>query len=425
MPGVTSVGNVSYETRIFVTNRTAQQRTVKSLQLGSNVDGTKRAGTTPASTAVGSAQTVVLKPNGGTRGLLELDAPAGVRYSARLVGTGAAAGIGVELPVITSENMGHSGDTLVVQTLRGTATVKTEIVMVNLSQSAKTCSAHVIRANGTPTDLHVTSIPLQPLSHVAFSNVFALLNPQVDISDARVEVSCTGTFYAFAQMTDSTTGEFAIALPSGESESTLEVPGVDEPANPNPSPSCGDGVVCFTYGGLVHTSTKANPERTIVVKPPTAAYRSVRVRFDFELNGWHPPASAAHGLLYMVRNGRNKDMYANVFLKGPGANSLTLRHGFNQTHGEKAKVTRGFTPQMGVRYTLEYVFDPTGKALSLTISRGGTVLAQMDHKPNVNKVHIEPGDLVTLGLSNPDPSNKVEPATIGAKWFDLRVEFVQ
>src|SRR5262245_53831299 len=87
LPGVTAVGPVSYETQVSVTNTLTQQRSVTYLQLASGVDGTQRQGVIKSPLQIAAGRTALLKPAPATRGLLELSAPPGFHYSARLVGT--------------------------------------------------------------------------------------------------------------------------------------------------------------------------------------------------------------------------------------------------------------------------------------------------------------------------------------------------
>lgn len=409
LTGVTSVGNVAYETQVTVTNSGGQQRTLQYLQLATEVDGTKRSGVNATPLAVAAGRTSVLKPAANARGLLELSGPAGLQFSARLVRTGNAS-LGVDLPVITSDNMGLANEKLVVQGLQGSATRSTDLIFVNLGQAATSCTASVLRADGSlafPT----ATFPLPALSHRQFSNVFA--GVQGGVTDARVEVTCTADFFVYAQMSDSATGEFSVAVPSGSSDSALTVPGE--------APTCATGVVCYVFPGLVHTSTNSNPDRSIVLSPPVAAYSSLKIHLEVQLGQWNKPVTAAHGVLYLVRN-RNKDMYANIFLRGPGKSSLTLRHGFEQAHGDKAKIEKGFVAQPGQTYSFDYEFNPVRKLLSLRVSQNGQTLFEVSDRPNVNKVHIDDGDKIVIGLSNPGINPTVEPASIGWKYSNIKVE---
>ena len=172
LPGITTVGPVTYETQVSVTNVLAQPRTVNYLQIASGVDGTLRQGLSRTPLVVAATKTSVLKPAPGSRGLLELSAPAGVQYSARLVGTGAAAGLGVELPVITSNNIGHSSDRLVVQGLKSLGTKTADLVVINVGKTTASCVASVMRSDGTLA-FPQAPLTLLPLSHRFFANIFS------------------------------------------------------------------------------------------------------------------------------------------------------------------------------------------------------------------------------------------------------------
>jgi translation initiation factor IF-1 len=413
LPGVGTVGPVTYETQITITNTAGQQRTVNYLQLASEADGTSRRGLNPTPLQIAGGRTSVLRPSSNTRGLLELNGPGGFQYSARLVGTGNAAGLGVELPVITSNSIGSPDGELVLQGLRSAGSRTTDLVLVNLGHNAASCTVNVVRADGTLA-FPAATLSLLPLSHRFFPNIFGAF-PE-GVADARAEVTCTNSFFAYAQMTDSATGEFAIVTPSGASDSNLTVPGEVTGL------SCTAGTVCYTFPGLVHHSTNSNPDHTIVLTPPLAAYSSVKVRLDVTIGPWNQPTRAAHGILYFIRN-RNKDMYANIFLRGPGGDNVTLRHGFEQAHGDKAKIEKGFKAQPGETYTFEYEFNPVQKRIFLTISQDGQVVASLSGQPNVRRVHIEQGDKVIIGLSNPGIT-PVEPASIGWRYQNLKVEFI-
>jgi hypothetical protein len=414
LPGVSTVGSAGYETQITITNNLAQQRNLNYLLLSPGVDGTKRQGVTATPLTVLATKTFVLKPTATSRGLLELNAIPGLSYSARVVRTGAT-DFGVELPVVTSETMATVDDRLVVQGLKGSDTTATDVVIINLSKAATTCSASVVRADGTlvfPT----ASLSLLPLSHLFFTDVFDTVPG--GITDARVEVSCKSDFYVYAQMTDTATGEFSIATPAQTSDDSTLVPPGETPTGL----TCSTGTTCYVFPGLVHQSTNGNPDRSIILTPPEAAYSSVKLHLEVTVGPWNRPNTGAHGVMYFVRD-KNKDMFANVFLRGPSRNNVTLRHGFDQTHGEKAKIERGFAAQPGETYAFDYDYDPTRKTLSLRISRAGQLLVEIVDKPNVNKVHIDAGNRVIVGLSNPGTNPSVEPASIGWKYSNLKVEF--
>src|SRR5688500_1331895 len=133
IPGVETIGNVAYEVRVSVTNPGSTAQSLKMVEIRTNTDGTKRNGVTPSTQAVQAGKTIVLKPSTAP-GLLEISAPAGLELSARLAGVGQAAGLGTELPVITSETAGAANEKLYVQGLRNSTTRHTDVIMVNLGK---------------------------------------------------------------------------------------------------------------------------------------------------------------------------------------------------------------------------------------------------------------------------------------------------
>lgn len=415
LPGVNAVGPVNYETQITVTNTLAQQRTVNYLQLATGVNGTIRTGLTPTALPVAATRTTVLKPPATARGLLELSAPLGVHYSARLVGTGATAGLGIELPVISSDTMGRANERLVVQGLKSLGTRTADLVVVNLGKTQASCLARVLRADGTLA-FPEAPLTLLPLSHRFFANIFS--GVPAGIADARAEVTCNTDFYAYAHMTDTATGEFVIATPSESSASILTAPG-----NVPSDLECSVGTACYVFAGLVHASTVANPARGITLTPPPAGtYSAMKLHLEVQLGPWNTPVTAAHGILYFVQN-RNRDMFANIFLRGPATNQLTLRHGFNQSHVEKARLDQSLAAQANETYVFDYVYDTVRKIITLKATRDGVLVVDLVGTPNINRINIAATDKINIGLSNPGTNPQIEPASIGWRYSNLKVEF--
>ncbi len=418
LTGVSAVGNTTYETRITISNGLQTQRAATYLQMATNVDGTIRTGVTSSSLPVPAGRSVILKPTASAFGLLEVTGPPDFQFSARLVPTSPASAAGVEIPVISSENMAPAGGVLYIHGLAGGgtgATRLTDVTLVNLAQTASSCSVSALRADGT-TALPTASISLLPLSHRSFLNIFSALTEAV--ADARLTVSCTKEFYAFGQTGDTATGEVSFLTPAATGNSSLFPPG--DPG----SVACANPATCFSFPGVVHVSTRGTPDKTLFVTPPIGVYKSVKVHIDVDLGAWQAPSSGAHGVMYFVRD-NNKDMFANVFLKGPSRNSVTLRHGFNQTHAEKAKIEKGISATVGETYSFDYDFNPAARTLSLKISNRGQVISELIGKPNVNMIHIEQGNQVILGLSNPGTNPQIEPASIGWTYRNIKVEYTQ
>ena len=363
--------------------------------------------------SVAPNKTLVLRPQAGDRGLLELSGAYGLHYSARLVGSN---GSGVELPVITAEIMGGEDEVLVVQGLQGAGSRITDLVVMNLGQTSADCSASVVRTDGSNA-LEPMEVSLLPLSHLVFANLFRGLPS--GITDARAEVTCSNEFYAYALTADRTTGALTLANPSQSSDSLDAV--FEELSKAETV--CSSGKTVCSMPGQVHIATRATPTRAISMTPPAGTYKSMRGHVEVKVDGWNPiNVQGAHGTLYVVIN-KNKYLLGSVFLRGPGKNNVTLRHGVCPGGCAKSKVERPLVAEQGTTYIFDYVYNVGTKITDLRVTHNGKLIAQIQDKPNVNNIFINTGDKVVIGLSNPGVRTRPEPASLGWTYSNLKVEF--
>jgi hypothetical protein len=412
LPGVQTVGNAGYEVQVAVTNPGSAPRTVESFQVGSGVDGTARTGSHPSQQTIAPGQTILLEPK-PTAGLLELTGANGLAFSARLVGTGPAGSLGVDLPTITSDRAGAAGETLFIQGLRNSATRRADVIVVNLGHEGAKCRGTVSRADGSVV-VHAASLEFPPLSHFKFSNVFG----QESLDAGRVQITCDTEFFAFAQLHDAATGEFAIAAPAGRGDSAFRPPASTASAT---CAAATAGTTCFAWPGVVHVSTAEEPALFLFPEVTPGTYGAVHVRLDVKVTGWnqdHKP-NAAHGVLWFVRN-NNPEMWANLFLRPKGV--LGFRHGFFKTHAEKVAIDRAFQAEVGKTYTFDYLYDTRDASITLRVLLDGVEVERIDEVPDLESVVIKTKDTVWVGLSNPG-LYKPEPYSRGWVYSDLLVEF--
>ncbi|HEY9422422.1 MAG TPA: hypothetical protein VIW92_13480, partial [Thermoanaerobaculia bacterium] len=163
-PGVSTVGGTAYEVQVSVSNAAGQPRETRQLLLANDTDGTQRgAQSTPVQVLAG--RTAVIKPGASFRGLLELSGPADLRYSARLTG----ARLGVQLPVITSDNLIKPNQTAVLQSLVSGGGRASDVALVNLGHQGSQCTVGLFRADGSALAPAAT-VALKPLSQAYFAN---------------------------------------------------------------------------------------------------------------------------------------------------------------------------------------------------------------------------------------------------------------
>ena len=420
LPGVPSVGNRQYEVQVTITNNLAQTRATNSFLIQTGQDGTKRTGTaTPVQVPAG--QSIVLKPDKAARGLLELSGPTGFQYSARLVGLGDAAGLGVELPVITSENLGPAGGRLVLHGLLTKGALAAGLTVVNLGHQASSCVLEARRPDGSVLVPGI-AISVPALGQHFFGNVLGPIAGAAGVADVRVSATCTREFYVYALVADGANGGLAVLTPAASGASTLVPPGT---VTVPPPAACPAGSSCFSVAGLVHKPTRGNEyHRVTPFRPPVGTYSKVRLQMDVTHGGWsNVNPGAQHEIFWFVQN-NNKDMIGYTSLRGPGKQLALLRHGFNQTHGEKSKVLEAFDAKPGTRYRYDYLYDAAARQIVLSIQENGAEVLRLTDTPNIRSITVAEKDLFLVDLSFPLTSNLEEAPSYDWLYENLLVEFI-
>lgn len=415
LPGTNVLSPVGYRPQISISNSAGQPLDVSALRLEPGKDGTAREGLRATRLSIAPDKSFVLRPEAGARGMLELAGEPGLHYSAWLVGPD---GDRVELPVITSENSAQADTTLVIQGLEGSSSRTTHMGLVNLGQSAASCSVNVLRADGREA-LQPLEFTVAPLSHLLVADLFKRLG---SIAEARAEVTCSNDFYAYALIADAPTGRLTVVRPSQPSD---DLPQLSELFDKVAVP-CSDGIMlCKLPLTVPFIASKTNPTLALTMTPPAGAYSAMVAHVDVQVTGWNPRnVHGAHGVLYVVIN-RNKWLLGNIFLRGPGKNNVTLRHGVCPQGCQKTKVEKGIPIELGAIYSFDYRYDPVSRTTDMTVTLRGQVVARIQDKPNVNRININPGDKIVIGLSNPFPNSHEEPSSLGWRYSNLSVQFVK
>lgn len=413
-PAVATDGSTS-ATELWISNPTGGPLTFKTTFLANDTDGTEG----PASGVDNSVPSqrifnVVNAGQGGKVGLMAVEVANGLTVDARVITTAQGGGVVTTLaPVISDGNKLAADETAQLLALERDPDLGkiVDLGVVNLASSSSQCTISFFRTDGSQIG-STAVIALKPLSLRHFADALGVIGATKE-TGVRAQASCTKPFFVYGAQFFSTNSHVLFVTPSTAPEG-------EAPPSEN-CPPADTGIVCYEFPGVVHTSTKSRPDHSIVVAPPEFAYSRLRLHLEIEINGFAPPSSGAHGLVYLVRD-INKDMYANVFVQGPGTNSIVLRHGMGQTHGQKAKLVKGFKPTSGTTYSLDYLYDPIAKSIVLTLSEGGTEILRLTSAPNVNKVHIDAGQKIVIGLSNPGNNPAIEPASFGWVYKNLKLE---
>jgi hypothetical protein len=414
LPG-NPVDGVDWDAQVVLTNRGLVDRSVNSVVLALASDGTKRGA--GLSTTVPGGKTQLLEVPDSAAGLLELAGGPQFTYTARLVRNGEADALGVALPIITSDNAFAAGERLFLHGWLKTADKATDLSVVNLGHAAATCAVRYFDVDGTPVAPAAT-IGLPPLSHRLFSDVLQLLGLSL-LSDVRADVTCDQAFYAFSLVRDNLSGELAVIEPAAAGENGL--PDVGGGGGPSPAPSCANNPTCYQLAGVVHVPTKANMVRRVTFNPPVGTYEQIHLQMDVTVGPWGKPSDGLHNIFWLARD-RNKDLFGYVNLKGPGDNAILFRHGIGQAQGDKARLLKAFAAQVGSTYHFDYVYDTRAQSITLIVSRAGQELARVTDEPDVNHVHVDPGQVfhIDLGFNGENPN---EPPTIGWTYSNIVLAF--
>jgi hypothetical protein len=413
LTGSSAVGATTYEPQVTITNSLTQLRTVNSLLLATSTDGTLRTGVTPAVVSVPAKQSFVVKPAPTFRGLLELDGPIDFQYSARLVGTGGAT-LGVELPIVTSQNLGVANDKLVVQGLRTGGTRSADLTIVNLGKQTANCSLELLRSDGTQI-APLATVVLQPLSHRFFANILSSV-PEPGLTDARAVVVCTKEFYAFAQVSDTATGEIAVLGAAASGKSTLFVPGAQAP--------CPVGATCMERLGVVHQPTLAKPVGHLVFPATAGTIGRVKMSLDVTVGPWFKDDPDGKHLIYWFVVNKNIDMLGMLYFRGPSSYTALARHGMGLPHAQKLKlVDKNFAADVGKTYHCENDYDMAGGVYTITITDKdtGVVKSLIQGKPNVGQFTLKTGDQFVLDIGFPEGKVPDEVPGYGSIFSDVRI----
>jgi hypothetical protein len=409
VPGNATVGTASYQVQVAVANTGAQTVNLKQVLLPTDTDGTQRPNP-PGTTQILAGRTTVLQPGAAFKGLLEISGDSTVSYTARLAGSGPGR-MGVYLPVITSSNQVPAGQTAVLQGLLSGSGRSADLDLVNLSPTASQCTATLTQTDGTVIGTPAT-FALKPLSHRSIGNIFS----GGSASEVRAAVTCTGSFFAFALVSDAATGEITYVGPAGSGTSTLTLPG--QPA------ACPDGATCFDAKGIVHQPTPANPVHRVQFPAPAGIAKRLRMSLDVTVGPWYPNDPMGKHLIYWFVVNRNFDMAGMLYFRGPTASTALVRHGMELTHPQKLKIEQPFAAVIGHTYHCDNDYDMARRVYTVTVTdlTTGQVAVTLTGVPNVSSFPLKATDNFLIDMGFPEGVNVDEVPSFGWTYANVHVE---
>jgi hypothetical protein len=416
LPGVSSLGTATYQPQVAVSNAAAASLTVQQVTIAENVDGTVRTGVTPTPLTVQGGRTTVVQPAATFRGLLEISGSPNARYAARLAGQGSVGALGVALPVISDRNLTAAGGSLTLQGLRVGSARTTWLVLTNLGGFDASCTLALVKADGATPSPATRTVTLEPLSMRLVSDLFTAADATAGVSEARVGVSCTRNFHAYALSGDSTSGEVAVVEPSGSGESTLVVPGTDTP--------CPTAATCFHARGVVLVPTPAKPTARVSFTPPATDVSRLVMSLDVTVGPFYPADPAAKHLIYWFVINKNKDMPGMLYFRGPNDYTALARHGIGLTHPQKRKIVKPFQAVPGRTYRVVNDYDLGRRVLTITITdvATGEVRATLTDSTNVSALTLKTTDRLLVDVGFIEGVTPDEVPSYGWTYSDVRLE---
>jgi hypothetical protein len=421
VPDATGKNGSTHVLQVWITNSGTAQKPYSATLLLPETDGTKRPGKSPES-PVPAGRSVRIGNIGtpGKVGLLEITADGQMTVEAR-VSSAAASGQSSQgtAPVISTENLFEPSETAVLNGLgrNDTAGETTNLGIVNLGTARATCVLRAFRSNGTQISGNI-SLSFQPLSLRHFADAFALLRePQA--ADARLEVSCSQPFYAYAEIVSNS--QIVYVVPSASGASGIGAGG----GGNTPTPTT-PGAVAVKYDGVLHTAANGNEKKRIDInleRPITA--KKLILEMDFIPGPWNRSKSPGnHAIIWLYRERFRGNTIANVNAFAP-KNTLKATQNINLGPGIAEGAEAGVGWEQGKRYHLKYTYDAQNRKVTVELSAGGTLVKKIEFPATSPGGVLDipsRGLIAEMGHWGFEPGPEV--ASYGWQYSNLKIEFV-
>lgn len=419
----------THSTELWVSNSGTAQRPFAATFLAAESDGTKRSGN-PTQIQVSVGQTYSLTNAGivGKYGLLEVNTSDKVSVEARLTNVSGNGSVTTytSVPVISSANLLAAGVTAHLHGLERDATRGdlSNLGVVNLAHQTAQCEVKLFRANGTqigPT----ASISLQPLSLRHFTDAILALG-ETRATDARAQVTCNQTFYAFSSLYTGSTGQLTFIAPAQSGASTLTAPG--EPGGTPVTP----GAKVFTLSGLIHIPTVGNEAKEIKVPIEQALrVKKMIIEVDFTPGPWNPTnLSGNHAIIWVHRGKYRSGTICNTNAFGPGRSVVKNNQNVDLPPGVVTAGEQKRAFEQGKKYRLRYVYDAQTNVIRVTVSSGGVELNNftMQGTAKGGAINLEPsgpekGLVVQFGHHRGQEGPEIP--SYNWRYENLRIEMIQ
>lgn len=382
---------VTYRTEVMVANPGTTPLSFDVRFLAAGEDGTRAAAATSRSVAPGGTLVLTGLNPAGKAGMVEISGAPELAVSARLLATSKGRAVtSMAVPAVTSANSLAAGDTAQVQGLEKSIRMGSRLGVINLSEETAACTLQVFRADGSRLG-DETRISLPPLSQRLLADSLG----SIQVAEARAQVSCDRTFFAYALRAKVDGSETAFLSPSGRLGEGLVrasqkwVPGEDAEAvaeealageeaeaavaaataKMEPLPGGGEG---FMIPGVFLNAT-ANDKMRAYNLPAAAGvrYRRVTVEWDLYVSRWQ--TTVFHGVSSLRRSGRKRAdrvLYTGLQVR-PDRKISVLDLGGD-------RLTRAAGPwKANTEYHLALIYDYPARRVTFQMWQGGRLVHQV------------------------------------------------
>lgn len=383
-----TIGGIVQKTGVWVSNPSDTPRRFSTAFIASDTDGTRR--TVSGSAVVpprGSLLLTNIAPRGG-HGMLEISGAPQLVVRARLDALSAAGGLlsSAAVPVVDAASLVPGGETAHLQGLSAPgAGGVAGFGLLNLGGKAADCTVQAFRPNGAPITA-AARLTAKPLSHRRLQEAFGGAAASA-LVDARLEVTCSRPFYAYATQLAAAGAQTVFVAPSGRLRE-IEVPGPDDespgkppdkppvdppdgpkppaPPGPPPPPPPGEpaaGAIVSAPGIFLDVRPGSSYRAFELPLPLDVRHRKLVVDFDLFLDRWQ--STWFHGITSLKRN--DKTLYFGVLLKGsPTKTIIDL--------GREQQVKQDFSWRERTTYHVRMIYDAQARRVTAQFFQAGNLV---------------------------------------------------
>ncbi|MEO8502429.1 MAG: hypothetical protein ABI609_00890 [Acidobacteriota bacterium] len=355
-----TVEDLSYSTRLWVANPTAEAQTFTALFFPAGTDGTSDPASSTLQTAAPGVSLVYSGVPGGS-GMLALRGTDGLSVGARLETRRGSTLLGsVNVPPVTGDTAFAANATAhLVGIERVPQATASDLYLFNFDNSAARCTVQFFQASGAPI-AGAISLTFAPRQRRDFVDALNLIG-QSSISDVRLRVSCDHRFWVAALLRRANAAA-SLLLPAASMAGDFMA------ASHPPPPPPTDGSVLFTVPNLFLDAKLGASFRSYELPAPASFdYSKAVVEFDLLVKKFGGGNfTGVHG--FRRPNERKADQ---VLYYGLQINNFKSRTILDLGLTDQLAKGEGATWVTGHTYHLRFTYNVDAKSITLDVFENG------------------------------------------------------